>query len=273
MKKPSEDFNPHAERWRRGGTFERSARRDRCPVAGRAHLRVLLLQAVGVESGAVGVYAATAERRMTGHAVLFHVAPDARLETLSRGLAVTRNEEIVDVVIAWPQRPALGNESRRGVASRAEPSGVVAIAAARLARVGGGRMTREEARWMVARGPGGVGPMALEAVGSRVTRGACGGTHGGGSGVPRRVVRPVRRRTSSCDEGAPPAVRAGPRQPRRDSRAGRMTRQAALPRVAGGAALGRPHRGGAMAREEGWIVVAHRRPQLGANRRGPSVRG
>src|SRR6266516_1896261 len=272
MKKPSEDFNPHAERWRRGGTFERSARRDRCPVAGRAHLRVLLLQAVGVESGAVGVHAATAERRMTGQAVLFHVAPDARLATLSRGLAVTRNEEIVDVVIAWPQRPALGNESRRGVASRAEPSAVVAIAAARLARVGGGRMTREEARWMVARGPGGVGPMALEAIRAAVARRAS-GPRGGGSGVPRRVVRPVRRRTSSCDDGAPPAVRASRRQARRDSRGGRMTRQAALPRVAGGAALGRPHRGGAMAREEIRIVVARGRAKLGANRRGPRVRG
>src|SRR6266487_1209207 len=272
MKKPSEDFNPHAERWRRGGTFERSARRDRCPVAGRAHLRVLLLQAVGVESGAVGVHAATAERRMTGQAVLFHVAPDARLETLSRGLAVTRNEEIVDVVIAWPQRPALGNESRRGVASRAEPSAVVAIAAARLARVGSRRMTREEARWMVARGPGGVGPMALEAIRPAVARRAGGGPRGRGGAVAGGEVRAVRRGTASPDDRAPAATGAGRRQPGGYSRRGYVAGQAALLRVARGAGLGRPLRGAAVAREEPRIVVARGCATLAAYRRGPRVR-
>jgi len=242
-------------------------------VAGGAHLRVLLLHPVGVEVGAVRVDAPTAQRRMTRQAVLFHVAPDARLETLSRRLPMTRDEEVVDVVIPRPEGTSLRPEPRRGVARRAEPSAVVAIAAARLARVGSRRMTREEARWMVARGPGGVGPMALEAIRAAVARRAGGGPRGCGDAVAGGEVRAVRRGTPPPDDRAAAATGARRRQPGGDSRRGHVAGQAALLRVARGAGLRRPLRGAAVAREEPWIVVARRCAKVGVYRRGPRVRG
>src|SRR5690348_18469300 len=72
-----------------------SLRRDRVPVTGAAHLRVLLPQALGVEPRAVGIDAPGAQRRMAREAVVFHVTPDAGLETLAGGLPVTGAEEAV----------------------------------------------------------------------------------------------------------------------------------------------------------------------------------
>src|SRR5690348_18274709 len=50
-----------------------SLRRDRVPVTGAAHLRVLLPQALGVEPRAVGIDSPGAQRRMAREAVVFHV--------------------------------------------------------------------------------------------------------------------------------------------------------------------------------------------------------
>src|ERR1041385_3992618 len=127
------------------------------------------------------VEAASAERRMARQAVLFDVAPDAGLEALARGLPVTGDEEIVEVVIARPQRTSRRNQSRRGVAG----------AAVGLARVRGGGMARQEAGRMVASGPGSIGSVALETIGAGVTSSA-GGRHRLGCGcVPLRVLRAV----------------------------------------------------------------------------------
>src|ERR1041385_7313480 len=137
------------------------------------------------------VDAASAERRMARQAVLFDVAPDAGLEALARGLPVTGDEEIVEVVIARPQRTSRRNQSRRGVAGGAEARRVVTVAAVGLARVRGGGMARQEAGRMVASGPGSIGSVALETIGAGVTSSA-GGRHRLGCGcVPLRVLRAV----------------------------------------------------------------------------------
>jgi len=72
-------------------------------VTGRAHLRVLLLQGVRVKARTVRVDVPSAEGRMARQAVLFDVAPDARLEALARRLAVAGDEETVEIMITRPE--------------------------------------------------------------------------------------------------------------------------------------------------------------------------
>jgi len=103
----------------------------------------------------------SAEGRMARQAVLFDVAPDARLEALACCLSVTGDEEIIEIVIAGPQRTAVRDQAGRGVTRRAEARRVVSIAAPGLAGVGRRGMARQEAGWMVARCTGGIGPVAL----------------------------------------------------------------------------------------------------------------
>jgi len=210
----------------------RSPRRDRRSVTGRAHLRVLLFQAVGVEVRTMRVDAPSAERRMARQAVLFDVTPDAGLEALARGLPVTRDKEIVEVVIPWSQWASLRNQSRGGVAGGAEARRVVAVAAAGLARVRGSGMARQEAGRMVASGAGGIGSVALEAIGAGVASSARGRHRGRPGGVSLGVVPPVRRRPPAGDHRPRAATGAGGRKARRDSSRGRVAGEAALPCMA-----------------------------------------
>src|SRR5207247_1812592 len=186
---------------------------------------------------------------MAREAVVSHVAPDAGLETMAGRPPVTGAEEAVEIMVSLPER-APRHEAGRGVTGGTEARRIVAIAAARFARVGRRGVSRQEARGVIPAGPRGIGAVTLEAVGAGMTRGA-----GGRLGCPRdrravtreksgiRVTRRGSERGTNC-------ARARVRRQSLDLRAlwrVDVTLHAELSRVAGRAVRARDLRAGPMA--------------------------
>ena len=187
--------------------------RDKCAVAGRAHLRILAAEGRRVESGAMRIEAAPAQSGVTGKAVPFGVAGCAAFEILACRLPVAQQKETLGIMIAGVQLPP-GAEPARYMAVGAKLAGVVAVAARGLPRVGGGRMTGEEAGWVITRGRiRRIRPMAVETLRTDVTPLAGAGprtrhrtmnfgkiqTVGFGSPPPRRgTLSPARARSGEA---------------------------------------------------------------------------
>src|SRR5437773_1428144 len=201
---------------------------------------------------------------MAREAVVFHVAPDAGLETLAGGLPVTGAEEAVEIVVSLPER-APRHQAGRGVTGGTEARRIVAIAAARFARVGRRGVSRQEARGVIPAGPRGIGAVTLEAVGAGMTRGAGGRRGHGGGRMPLDVAPTVRRRASPGDHRPRAAPRTGSRQCSGDARRRRMAGQAALPGVTGGALPRCPRDRRAVTREKPGIRVTRRGSERGTN--------
>ena len=83
-----------------------------------------------------------AYRGMTCRAVTLGMARGARLEALSRGLPVPQAEAAERVVVAGLADPPVRDESRLLVAALAELGRIVAVAAVRLSRESGTRVSR-----------------------------------------------------------------------------------------------------------------------------------
>lgn len=134
---------------------------DVLPVAGGAHLRVLLEQDGCVEPRPVRVEVPSSHGRVALKAIALGVARHARLEALARGSAVPSDEETTGIVVPGLEGTS-GRETGARVAGRTEAARRMAIAAGGLAGVGGSGVAREKPRGMVSRGPTGVGPMAFQ---------------------------------------------------------------------------------------------------------------
>lgn len=107
------------------------------------------------------------------------MAGHAALEILSRRLAVAQDEPLLRIMETRIEPPFRG-EPRAHVTVGAELARIMAIGAARLARVCCRRMPREEAGRMVARRRiGGIGAVAVQALRTDMAAAACGGTRVG----------------------------------------------------------------------------------------------
>src|SRR5262245_53885862 len=176
---------------------------------------------------------------MTGQAVALGVAADARLQALTRRLAVPGDEETPGVVVAGSQ-DVDRNQPGSLVAGRAERPRVMAIAARGLARIRGCRVAREEpVRVIAAAGGCGIGTMALEAIGANMTARAARRRRASLRAMAIREILAVTRRSLPRSNGRRPLVRSKPGGRARWRGSG-MALIAEFAGVAGGAA--RTHR-------------------------------
>lgn len=133
-------------------------------MAGNAEERILPQELLRVEAGAVRRVAPSSCGAVAGQAVAFHVAGDARLEGLPRRLAMADGELAISVVVgASPEELRRCGEARLAVTTLAELALVVAIAAARRAAPGIGRVPHQVARGVVAAPARRVGAVTIEA--------------------------------------------------------------------------------------------------------------
>ena len=201
----------------------------------------------------------SAERRVTRETVTLHMTADARLEALTRRLAVTDQEEPVGVVESRPEH-AVGDKPRLRVAGRAEGADVVTVAARRFARVRRRGMPAQEARRMVSRPCRRDWAVAIEAFSADVAPGAARPRGGGGRSVAVGEARAVRRGSAARRDRC--RARIGSESSDRARRRGaRVTLVAELPRVTSRAA-----RGDGSSRNSPMAVRADE-PRIGVRRR------
>ena len=93
---------------------------------------------------------AAAHRGMTRRTVAFGVTGCARLQTLPRGLPVSKAESAENIVVSGISEPALSDNRRLPVTSLTELRWIVTVAAIRFAGVRRARVPREEIRRMIA---------------------------------------------------------------------------------------------------------------------------
>jgi hypothetical protein len=129
---------------------------------------------------------------MAGQAVSLGMAGDTALQVLAGCLTVVEEEGLLGVMIAGAPQSARRDQAGIQVAVGTELPLVVAVTTRALPGVGGGRMTGEEARRMVAgRRIARVGSVAGQTVGTNVASAAALGTGRGRLGVELGEVEPV----------------------------------------------------------------------------------
>jgi hypothetical protein len=133
-------------------------------VAGSAHLRVLALEARSVKPGSVRIESPSPLGRVTGQAVTLGVTADARLQALSRGLAVPQEKELFRIMEARPQR-LLSHQAGLLMAVSAKTGGTVAVGAGGFPSIGRRGMAGQEVGRMEPTDGPGAGSVAVETLG------------------------------------------------------------------------------------------------------------
>lgn len=202
-------------------------------MARRAQLGILLQHLPGVEARAVGIEAAPLHHGMAGEAIPFHVARNATLERLARGVSMAQRKLPVAIVIAsYTQQRTPRREPRLLVATLAELAGVVTVGARRRSRVCIRRMSRDKRRGVIGAARTWIRLVAREAFVAGVAAGAGaqrGGSDGTMTGSPPRYM--TRRRTTRGLRPDRTSRSRGEHRPRTRRCPGLMTGQATLPRV------------------------------------------